>query len=270
MEKSIAGSWSLILGASSGMGRATALALAAAGSHIIGIHLDRMERQPAVDELTAALRGYGVAAHMFNENAASESGRARLVPAIRELAGDTGLKVVLHSLAFGAMAPYLPPLPPVGGEDAPIATRPQMEMTLSVMAHSLVYWVQDLVRADLLRSGSRVFAMTSATTRRVSPTYGMVLAAKRALESHVRQLSVDLAGRGVSVNAIRAGVTLTDAFLRIPESADLSERALARHPHGRLTTPEDVADAVVLLSHASSSWLTGNIIAVDGGEDFTM
>jgi len=270
MDKPFAGSWSLILGASSGMGRATALALAAAGSNIIGVHLDRAQRQPEVDELARKIEEYGVAGHLLNENAASDPGRARLLATVRELAGGTGIRVLLHSLAFGALAPFLPPVRGGGGEPPAVATRAQLEMTLSVMAHSLVYWVQDLVREELLPPGAKVFAMTSATTRRVSPTYGLVLAAKRALESHIRQLAVDLAPRGVSVNAIRAGVTLTDSFLRIPESDDLQQRALARHPHGRLTTPEDVAEAILLLAQARSSWLTGNIIGVDGGEDFTM
>jgi len=98
----------------------------------------------------------------------------------------------------------------------------------------------------------------------------MVSAAKCALESHVRQLAVELAPRGVSVNAIRAGVTLTESFLRIPESGELTERARAFNPHGRLTTPEDVAETVVLLARSRSSWLTGNVIGVDGGEFLTI
>ena len=134
-----------------------------------------------------------MAGHLLNENAASDPGRARLLATVRELAGGTGIRVLLHSLAFGALAPFLPPVRAGGGEPPAIATRAQLEMTLSVMAHSLVYWVQDLVREDLLPPGAKVFAMTSATTRRVSPTYGLVLAAKRALESHIRQLAMELA-----------------------------------------------------------------------------
>ena len=265
------GSWSLILGASAGMGRACALALAEAGSNVIGVHLDSARSQPAVDELVEQLRDRGVQAHFCNDNAASEQGRARVMAQVRELAGDRGVRVLLHSLAFGSLVPLLPPVDPGPDDAAPAtATRAQMEMTLTVMAHSLVYWTQDLLAAWLLGTGSKIYAMTSSGTARVARSYGMVSAAKSALESHVRQLAVELAPRGVSVNAIRAGITLTASFLRIPESAELSERARTQNPHGRLTTPEDVAEAVVLLAHARSSWLTGNVIGVDGGEILTV
>jgi NAD(P)-dependent dehydrogenase (short-subunit alcohol dehydrogenase family) len=260
MNGRLTGSWSLVLGASSGMGRASALALAEAGSNIVGVHLDTAEREPEVAELVQRVREYGVSAHFFNDNAASERGRERVLTELARLA-DGGVRVLVHSLAFGALAPYLPP--------GTTLTHRQMDMTLSVMAHSLVYWVQDLVAAQLLPSGARLFALTSAGTTRVARSYGAVSAAKSALESHVRQLAVELAPAGVSVNAIRAGVTLTPSFLRIPESADLRERARTTNPHGRLTTPEDVAESIVLLASASSSWLTGNVIGVDGGELLT-
>src|SRR5205807_964922 len=87
---------------------------------------------------------------------------------------------------------------------------------IGVMAHSLVYWVQDLVHRGLMRKGGKIFAMTSAGGTRVLPNYGAVSAAKAALESHVRQLAMELAPRGIAVNAIRAGVTDTPALRKIP------------------------------------------------------
>ena len=101
--------------------------------------------------------------------------------------------------------------------------------------------------------GGRIFAMTSAGSRSVLPSYGAVSAAKAALESHVRQLAVELAPLGVTANAILAGVTDTPALRRIPGHERLIERALAGNPHGRLTTPEDVAAALVEL--ARSGWV---------------
>jgi NAD(P)-dependent dehydrogenase (short-subunit alcohol dehydrogenase family) len=273
VEQTLAGSWSVVLGASSGMGRACALHLAEAGSNIIGVHLDTGQRQQAVEELVEEVRKHGVQAHFVNDNAASPAGRERVLPEIVERVGAGGIRVVVHSLAFGTLAPFLPAADadaadgPEGEEE--ISQR-QLDMTLSVMAHSLVYWVQDLLRAGLFDDRSRVFALTSSGTARVARSYGAVSAAKCALESHVRQLAVELAPRGVAVNAIRAGITLTPSFLRIPESRDLSERARQANPHRRLTTPEDVAEAIVLLAGARSSWLTGNVIGVDGGEILTV
>jgi NAD(P)-dependent dehydrogenase (short-subunit alcohol dehydrogenase family) len=108
--------------------------------------------------------------------------------------------------------------------------------------------------------------MTSEGAVRNVPTYGPVSAAKAALESHCRQLAMELIPFGITVNTIRAGVTDTPALRRIPGHQELLDVALQRNPAGRLTTPEDVADAVVALASPKLGWMTGNAIGVDGGE----
>ena len=74
---------------------------------------------------------------------------------------------------------------------------------------------------------------------------------------------------GIAVNSIRAGVTDTPALRKIPEAARMVEVTLARNPHGRLTTTQDVAEAIVGLSETDSDWISGNVIGVDGGEFVT-
>jgi enoyl-[acyl-carrier-protein] reductase (NADH) len=168
---------------------------------------------------------------------------------------------MLHSLAFGATLHYVTDDP--GRKEL---SRKQMEMTADVMAHSLPYWTRDLYHADLLGRGSRVYAMSSEGAILAVPTYGAVSAAKAALEAHVRQLAVELAHAGITVNAIRAGVTDTPALRRIPGWEQLVQASLARNPHGRMGRPEDVADALVALASPLTHWMTGNVIGVDGGE----
>jgi enoyl-[acyl-carrier protein] reductase III len=146
-------------------------------------------------------------------------------------------------------------------------SKAQLEMTLDVMGNSLVYWTQDLFFGGLLAPGARIFAMTSAGDHIVWPAYGAVSAAKAALESHVRQLAVELAPHRISVNALRAGVTDTPALRKIPGSEKMVERVLAMHPAGRLTTPADVAGTLVALCGDGAGWVSGNVIGVDGGED---
>ena len=99
------------------------------------------------------------------------------------------------------------------------------------------------------------------------PFYGAVSAAKAALESHVRQLALELGGAGVSVNAIRAGVTDTPASRKIPAAELVFQEARRRNPHGRLTEPADVATAIAALVLPGTGWISGNVIGVDGGED---
>ena len=143
----------------------------------------------------------------------------------------------------------------------------QMEMTVDVMAHSLVYWTQDVYFADLFGESAKVFAMTSAGDHIVWPAYGAVSSAKCALESHIRQIAVELATKNISANAIRAGVTDTPALRKIPGNQSMIDRVLAIHPAKRLTTPQDVAGALVALCSGSTRWISGNVIGVDGAED---
>ncbi|PYN52944.1 MAG: 3-oxoacyl-ACP reductase, partial [Candidatus Rokuibacteriota bacterium] len=128
-------------------------------------------------------------------------------------------------------------------------------------------WTQEVVARGLMTRGGRVYAMTSSGGTRVLPFYGPVSAAKAALESHVRQLASELAPRGITANAIRAGVTDTPALQKIPGHESIVAAAKSRNPSGRMTTTEDVARALVVLSHPDTYWITGNVIGVDGGED---
>jgi enoyl-[acyl-carrier protein] reductase III len=252
--------WALILGASSGFGEACVRALAAAGYDIAGVHLDRKAGLEHVAEIKADIARLGRRSLFFNINAADEGKRREVVEALaREIETNGGtVAVLMHSLAFGTLKPY------IGGD---VLNKANIEMTLDVMAHSLVYWVQDVLRGGLMGRGGRVFAMTSSGSNRVIESYGAVSAAKSALESHIRQLAVELAPHGISANALRGGVTNTPAARRIPGSERLFEEAKRRNPHGRLTTPEDVALALVALATPGTDWITGNVINVDGGEE---
>ena len=259
--EALKGKWALILGASSGFGAATAQALARAGMHIIGVHLDRKAAVANVEQLIKTIQAAGVQAHYFNVNAADPLKRQEILDQVQPKLGGSVITVVMHSLAFGTLKPYL------ASEPKEQLTKDQMEMTLDVMANSLVYWVQDLLSRKLIGKGSRVFAMTSSGGTRVWPTYGAVSAAKAALESHTRQLAMELAPFGATANCIRAGVTDTPALRKIPGNEQMMEFAKLRNPYHRLTTTEDVAEAIAILSNSGADWVTGNVIGADGGED---
>lgn len=254
--------WALVLGASSGFGEACSLAFARAGMNVIGVHLDRRASMPHVEEIKDKIKAYGREAIFFNVNAADETKRNETLDAIKRTLDERGekIRVLLHSIAFGTLKPYW------AGEDPNVINKANLDMTLDVMAHSVVYWSQDTMRRGLFSKNGRIYGMTSAGNTQVWTGYGAVSAAKCALESHLRQLAYELAPHGITANAIEAGVTDTPALQKIPGSDGMKEQARLRNPHKRLTTVEDVANCLVALSMPATQWMTGNTIRIDGGE----
>lgn len=283
--------WVLILGSSSGFGAACSLALAKAGYNIFGVHLDRAGAMPRINEFIQELEGTGAKVKFWNKNVARDENRLEVLAGIAEVLNGTPvdfgglaladennrnaaleilsqalaphqgiIRAVLHSVAFGALQPF------VSDELKQQTSRKQLEMTLDVMANSMVYWVQDLARTRLIGQGSKIYSMTSAGSHKAWHGYGPVSAAKAALEAHTRQLALELGPRGIRVNCFEAGVTDTPALRMIPGSDVLKEEALRRNPGGRLTTPEDIANTFVALMSSDVQWINGSIIKVDCGE----
>ena len=255
--------WALILGASSGFGGASAIALAKEGYHILGVHLDRQVTMPNVQKIIKAIEKTGHKAVFFNINAADPIKRNDILDEIKERFATKEhphVHILIHSLAFGTLKPYISMNP----NDC--ISPSQMSMTLDVMAHALVYWTQGLIQRELFSRNGRIFALTSAGSQTVIPNYGAVSAAKAALEAHIRQLAVELGSMGITANAIMAGVTDTPALKKIPGNEMMLKAAKAKNPTGKLTNPEEVAKAIVLLCNENADWISGNVIGVDGGE----
>lgn len=258
--------YALILGASSGFGRAISLALARDGVNIIGVHLDRAATMPEVEKLISEIRAYGAEAHYFNVNAADPNKRNEVLKAVEEIfkgKENPTIKVLVHSLAFGTLKKF------IDIDSTLQINQKQLEMTIDVMANSLVYWAQDVTKRKLMKSGAKIYALTSTGGSRVIEFYGAISAAKACLESHIRQLAMELAPSGISANAILAGVTDTPALRKIPNSDYIKEYTLKRNSQGRLTQPEDVANFILDNYKRDSHWMTGGLIHVDGGESVT-
>ena len=212
--------WAVILGASSGIGKACALKLAEKGVNIFGIYLRRPKNQ--IEILTTELESFGIKVIFAKMSATNVEKRIEAIEKLNSL-GNIRIKIFIHSLAFGALKPF------IGDKPENAINQKQIEMTLDVMGNSLVYWCQDLFQAGLLKKGSQIFA----------------------------------------ANALMAGVTDTPALRKIPGNEKMIKHAISVNPHRRLTTPEDIGDAVSLIGLNESSWITGNTIRVDGGEDIT-
>ena len=265
-EKDLKNKWAVILGASSGLGAATARELARCGVNIIGFYLGRGQPSSETQRFAEAMaQEFGVVVKYFRANIANDEKRAAAMTQIRETIAAhpdsaQSVHVLVHSVAFGSLLPFLDKDP------AQSISRAQLEMTLDVMANSLVYWTQDLWRNDLFVRGS----MSSAGSMQVVKNYGAVGAAKAALEAYTRALAFELAPHGIVVNALLVGVANTNALRKIPTQDLIVGSAMRRNPSGRLTTPEDVAVAVRSLCDPEMQWITGATIPIDGGEIFCM
>jgi len=251
--------WALILGASSGIGAACAKALAEKGINIYGVYLRK--KQAHIDKIINDLSQYNVSVVYKKANIANEESVNYVISELKEKK-NIRIKMLIHSVAFGTLKNMI-------ATDGDALNKKNIEMTLDVMCNTLIYWSQGLYKEDLLQSGSHILAMTSAGGRKNWQNYGAVSLAKAGIESICRQLSLELAPAGIAVNAIQTGVTDTPALRKISGSDQMIKNALSNNPHQRLTTPEDVGEVVQLLSSYESSWMTGNIIRVDGGEDIT-
>lgn len=298
--------WALILGGSSGFGLATAKKLAAEGMSVGIVHRDRRGVMDRVNREFDEVRAHGRGFFTLNLDALSPDGMATVVDTLAAHLGTAGrIRVLMHSIAYGNLRPIVPApspdqAPPLArlaealgipaadvdraadalaesGEPIFQSLRPvdygqavledeDMARTIYSMGTSMLTWVQRLHAAGLFAADARVVGLTSEGNAVAWRGYAAVAAAKSVLESVSRAIAVEFAPYGIRSNIVQPGVTDTPALRLIPGSARMKAGAQLRNPFGRLTTPEDVADVVYLLSLDEAGWINGALIRADGGE----
>ena len=237
-----AGKSVLVTGGSRGIGREIARRFAELGASRIAIGYLRNDR--AADETASELRGHGVEVVLVRGNVASTR-------VAEEVAALGPLDVLVHNAATGVVRPALE------------AQDKHWDWTLNGNARSLL----GLARAAVpsMPAGSAIVAISSLGSVRVLEDYALVGASKAALEALVRYLGVELAARGIRVNAVSAGLVETGALEHFPRREQMLAYARERTPAGRMLEPGDVAEAVVFLSSPAASMVVGQTVIVDGG-----
>ncbi len=263
MHRFPANQWALILGASSGFGLATAKKLASHGMNICAVHRDRRGAMERIEKDFEEIRSFGHGLLTLNLDALSAEGMSSVTQLLREKSGPQGqVKVLLHSIAYG----NLKPIAPVEGSETPVMEEEDMTRTIHSMGTSMLSWVQKLHKERLFAEDARVIGLTSEGNEIAWRGYAAVSAAKCALEAVSRSIAVEFAPFGIRSNIVQPGITDTPALRLIPGSDKMKESAIARNPLRRLTTPEDVANTIYLLSLEEAKWINGALIRVDGGE----
>jgi enoyl-[acyl-carrier protein] reductase III len=232
----------LVTGGTRGIGKEIALRFASLGAARIVIGY--LRNDAAAEAAAEELRGAGTEPVLVRGNIAS----ARIVD---ELASHGPYDVLVHNAATGVIRAALET------EDK------HWDWTLAANARALL----SLARACApdMKPGSSIVAISSLGSIRVLENYVLVGTSKAALESVVRYLGVELAPKGIRVNAVSAGVVETEALAYFPNREEMLRAAQARTPAGRMVEPGDVAGAVAFLCSRDAEMVCGQTLIVDGG-----
>jgi len=260
-ENTHTGQWAIILGASSGLGLATAKKLASHGMNLCLIFRERRSEIAAIEKVFDTIKHtHKIELVYYNIDAVKEENRRRVLEHLKETLGLEGrLKVLVHSIAKGNLKPMY-------AEDGATLQNDDFRLTINSMAISLYDWTKDILNYNLFSKDARIISFTSEGNAKAWPNYAAVSAAKVTLEAITRNMALEFAPLGIKANCIQAGVTDTASFRMIPGSEIIRKNTLLRNPNRRMTTPEDVAAVVYLLTRKEAQWITGTIIPVDGGE----
>jgi enoyl-[acyl-carrier protein] reductase III len=238
----IEGRPALVTGGTRGIGKAIALRLAAEGASRIA--LGYLRNDSAAEQAADEVRAAGAEPVLVRGNVASDR-------VIAELASHGPYTAVVHNAATGVIRPALE------SEDK------HWDWTLNANARSLLSLTRGC--APEMEKGSSIVGISSLGSQRVLENYVLVGTSKAALESVVRYLAVELAPRGIRVNAVSAGVVETEALDHFPNREEMLGAGRTRTPAGRLVEPHDVAGAVSFLCSPDAEMVRGHTLIVDGG-----
>ena len=231
----------LVTGGSRGIGKAIALRFAQLGATRVAIGY--MRGDTAAEETAEEIRALGAEPVLVRGNVTS----SRVAEQVEALGP---LDVLVHNAATGVIRPALET------EDK------HWDWTLNANARALLGLVR--VAAPAMPLGASVVALSSLGSVRVLENYTLVGTSKAALEALVRYLAVELAPRGIRVNAVSARVVETGALEHFPNREEMLASG-ARNPAGRIVTPEDVAGVVAFLCSPDAEMIRGQTVVIDGG-----
>jgi enoyl-[acyl-carrier protein] reductase III len=232
----------LVTGGSRGIGKEIACRFAELGAKRVAIGY--LRNDSAAEQAADELRALGAEPVLVRGNVASTR-------VAEEVAALGRLDAIVHAAATGVIRPALE------------TTDKHFDWTLAANARAFLSLAR--TAAPQMPAGSSLVAVSSLGSVRVLENYALVGTSKAALEALVRYLAVELAPRGIRVNAVSAGVVETDALDYFPNREQMLSWSKERTPAGRLVEPREIADAVAFLCSPQAEMIRGQTIVVDGG-----
>lgn len=247
---SLKGKIALVTGGSRGIGKAIALKLAAEGADVI---ITCLRRKQAAEETAAAIRELGVNTHVIRANLAEPEKIDTMFAAIKENFGR--LDILVNNAASGA------------ARTAMELEFDEWDWTINVNARAALLCAQRA--AALMDKGGTIINISSLGSRLVMPVYTAVGVSKAALEALTRYLAIELAPKGIRVNAVSAAAVETEALKIYADVPGLPAQMVTSTPAGGMVQPEDVAGVVAFLCDEAAAMIRGQVIVIDGGMSLT-
>ncbi len=253
--------WAVVLGASSGAGGSIIKAAGREGYNTFGMH--RGNWPEAADDVTAYIEGQGQKCVWHVADAGTREGIEGGMRTLCAAAPKRSVSLVVHSLANASYGRF------TGPPEMQFHPK-QFEKTFESMAHSFVYWTQELLAAKMLAKGALILGLTNPIPENMADGFGMICASKKALEMYVRYLAMELGPRGYRVNLLNFGLVET-AAVRLAFSDEDWNRVIEIvsrvAPRRRIQTTDEVADFIMAtLVKPEAAYLTGAKIDYTGGQ----
>lgn len=244
----------IVTGATSGIGRATALRFAREGWGVIAVG----RHQPALDQVSREIEAVGGRCQPLAADVTEEDAPARAVSKAME--------------AFGRLDGLVNAAGVIGSGSVETTVIEEGDWMMGVNVRAPLCFIQAAVPALADTRGS-VVNVSSVAGLRAFPNLLVYCVSKAALDQLTRCAALDLAPKGIRVNAVNPGVVVTNLHRRsgMAEEAYAAflEHSKTTHPLGRAGKPEEIADLIFYLSSERAGWITGETISIDGGRHLT-
>jgi enoyl-[acyl-carrier protein] reductase III len=243
---SLKGKVALVTGGSRGIGRTITLKLASEGADVI---INYFRKRDTAESTLNEVNAKGVRGHLIRANIAEPEKIDRMFTEIQEKFGR--LDILINNAASGA------------ARQAMDLAFDEWDWTMNINARAALLCSQRA--AILMTQGGSIISISSLGSRMVIPIYTAVGVSKAALEALTRYLAIELAPRGIRVNAVSAAAVETEALKVYTQDLNLQRPMITSTPAGRMVKPEDIADLVYFLCDDSSAMIRGQTIIIDGG-----